>query len=278
MLRACTVVHSRSFHLAQSTSNSNSTSSWFLPEPAHSSAAANYPPVALDDGSGSGHGGNSRRHRWRGGGDSNPWGSSSTALHWWQQLLAVLTAALLPIVLTAPAQAAAATSKRSGFVSHQDENMVSSWQLDAFVDRMWDLSGPILNNMGFSGILGACTAAALKVGIEFVYSSWQATHSKRSVCSHVGCNRCILRCTASSLSAIHYLSCSCRCHCWQLLLLVYCCCSLSGVPWQHPWALAWCWSRCCPTTTSSQSTGLLYISRRAKCWTPQETGKQQQQG
>lgn len=41
--------------------------------------------------------------------------------------------------------------------------MMSSWQLDAFVDRMWDLSGPILNNMGFSGLLGACTAAALKV-------------------------------------------------------------------------------------------------------------------
>lgn len=45
----------------------------------------------------------------------------------------------------------------------QDHSMISSWQLDAFVDRMWDLSGPILNNMGFSGILGACAAAALKV-------------------------------------------------------------------------------------------------------------------
>lgn len=73
----------------------------------------------------------------------------------------LLPAALL--LLPAPAQAAAAASKRSGLVSQQDErNLMSSWQLDAFVDRMWDLSGPILNNMGFSGLLGACTAAALK--------------------------------------------------------------------------------------------------------------------
>lgn len=63
------------------------------------------------------------------------------------------------------------TNLHTSFVSihPQDEKLLnasSSWQLDAFVDRMWELSGPILNNMGFSGLLGACAAAALKVGLS----------------------------------------------------------------------------------------------------------------
>lgn len=78
----------------------------------------------------------------------------------------MLVAALAPaLLLPGAAAAAAAASKRSSLVSQQDEKqMASSWQLDAFVDRMWDLSGPIMNNMGFSGLLGAFSAAALKVG------------------------------------------------------------------------------------------------------------------
>jgi hypothetical protein len=60
--------------------------------------------------------------------------------------------------------AAAAWGSRSRLVSKQDEQrLLPGWEVDAFVDRMWDLSGPILNNMGFSGLLGAASAAALKV-------------------------------------------------------------------------------------------------------------------
>jgi len=80
-----------------------------------------------------------------------------------QQLLVVLAAAGCPAVLPAPSAAAAAVSKRSSLVSHQDDMQLSSWQIDAFVDRMWNLSGPIMTNMGTSGLFGACAAAALKV-------------------------------------------------------------------------------------------------------------------
>jgi hypothetical protein len=37
-------------------------------------------------------------------------------------------------------------------------------EFDAFIDRMWTLAGPIAQNMGWSGVAGACAAAALKVG------------------------------------------------------------------------------------------------------------------
>lgn len=131
---------------------------------AAAAAAVKHPTIDLGGGSGCGGGSNTAK-RWGGGtGGGDDLGRPSTPV--WQQLLAMLTAVLLPaaLLLPAPAQAATAASKRSGFVSQQDErNFMSSWQLDAFVDRMWDLSGPILNNMGFSGLLGACTAAALKV-------------------------------------------------------------------------------------------------------------------
>lgn len=127
-------------------------------------AAVQHPTIGLGGGSGCGGGSNTAK-RWGGeGGGGDDLGRPSRPA--WQQLLAMLTAVLLPatLLLPAPAQAATAASKRSGFVSQQDErNFMSSWQLDAFVDRMWDLSGPILNNIGFSGLLGACTAAALKV-------------------------------------------------------------------------------------------------------------------
>lgn len=125
-------------------------------DPQHTAA------VAPDSGSGSGNGSNNvtgRRYGGGGGDNSQPGGTPRSAGALLQQLLAVLAAVLLPALLPAPAAAA-----RSGFVSQRDERAaVSSWQLDAFVDRMWDLSGPIINNMGFSGLVGACTAAALKV-------------------------------------------------------------------------------------------------------------------
>lgn len=125
------------------------------------SKAQQHAEVALCSGSGSGNGGSTSARRFRGGDDNNSGPNRpSTAWAVLQQLLAVLTAVFLPALLPSPAAAAA----RSGFVSQRDEKMMaSSWQLDAFVDRMWDLSGPIINNMGFSGLVGACTAAALKV-------------------------------------------------------------------------------------------------------------------
>lgn len=138
------------------------------PHEAHTGSAAaaaeTHPTIELGGGSGCGGGSNTAKRWGVEGGDGDDLGMPSRPA--WQQLLAMLMAMILPatLLLPAPAQAATAASKRSGFVSQQDErNFMSSWQLDAFVDRMWDLSGPILNNMGFSGLLGACTAAALKV-------------------------------------------------------------------------------------------------------------------
>lgn len=71
----------------------------------------------------------------------------------------VLPLCSLQLVL---APAALAGSKQ-GLVSHKEEQALPQWEVDAFVDRMWQLSGPIVNNMGFSGLLGACAAVALKV-------------------------------------------------------------------------------------------------------------------
>jgi hypothetical protein len=64
-------------------------------------------------------------------------------------------------LLLAPA---AVAGNKQGLISHKEEKAaLPQWEVDAFVEQMWQLSGPIINNMGFSGLLGACTAAALKV-------------------------------------------------------------------------------------------------------------------
>lgn len=42
---------------------------------------------------------------------------------------------------------------------------LSSSEVDAFVDSMLAMWRPILSNMGISGVMGACSAAALKVGL-----------------------------------------------------------------------------------------------------------------
>jgi hypothetical protein len=139
-------------------------------------AAIKHDQQSPEAGSGGGSGGSSRTRPWgpgRGGdGDGDGPGQQLVCPHTTllQQLLAVLSSLLFSMLLPAPSQAAAAASKRSGLVSKHDERMESSWQLDAFVDRMWDLSSPIINNMGFSGLVGACAAAALKVRDPAVWS------------------------------------------------------------------------------------------------------------
>lgn len=74
-------------------------------------------------------------------------------------LLALMPATIMQLLHAQPAHAA---SKAKVSSQHHD-HFLSSWEIDAFVERMWELSGPILNNMGFSGLLGAAAAAALKV-------------------------------------------------------------------------------------------------------------------
>lgn len=150
----------------QSISNSRSTQQ--ITVAAVHAAAVEHDKSVPEAGSGGGSGGSSRRWPWgsSGGGDGDgdgPGHFDGPHTPLLQQLLAVLSSLLLSMLFPAPSQAAAAASKRSGLVSKQDERMESSWQLDAFVDRMWDLSSPIINNMGFSGLVGACAAAALKV-------------------------------------------------------------------------------------------------------------------
>lgn len=146
-------------------SNSRSSSTTQQVGASHATAVEHNSSVP-EAGSGGGSGGSSRTRPWGrgGGGDGDDPGHLHGPLaSLLQQLLAVLSSVLLSMLLPAPSQAAAAASKRSGLVSKQDERMESSWQLDAFVDRMCDLSSPIINNMGFSGLVGACAAAALKV-------------------------------------------------------------------------------------------------------------------
>lgn len=175
-----------------------------------------------DHSSGSGGGGN--RTPRLGGGSNGPEGDASSPktghalLQLLQQLLVVLAAVGYPAVLPAPSAAAAAAtaaaaSKRSSLVSHQDEMQLSSWQIDAFVDRMWDLSGPIMTNMGTSGLFGACAAAALKVsnlkhcpassclllGAFQSVSLWGCRGEERGKaekCTHHACTSrwCVLRC------------------------------------------------------------------------------------
>jgi hypothetical protein len=110
-------------------------------------------------GSGSNGGNNSSNLRHVGehgdGSDGNSSGSARSVL---------LAGTLLLQHLAQAGPAAAAWGSRSRLVSKQDEQrLLPGWEVDAFVDRMWDLSGPILSNMGFSGLLGAASAAALKV-------------------------------------------------------------------------------------------------------------------
>eukprot|EP00878_Enallax_costatus_P019008 GHUV01020040.1.p1 GENE.GHUV01020040.1~~GHUV01020040.1.p1 ORF type:complete len:261 (+),score=51.68 GHUV01020040.1:266-1048(+) len=83
--------------------------------------------------------------------------NSSTACLWPIQLL---FCALLPAIQLLHAPAAAAASKAK--TVKRDDVLLDSGEIDAFVERIWELSGPILHNMGFSGLLGAAAAAALK--------------------------------------------------------------------------------------------------------------------
>lgn len=117
-----------------------------------------HPQLQLDGGgaAGGGPGGNNGSRRQLTG-EADNGGSRSSSMR------LVLQALLLSAGLQLSHAAPAAAAGRSRLVSKQDERLLPDWEMDAFIDQMWDLSGPILNNMGFSGLLGAASAAALKV-------------------------------------------------------------------------------------------------------------------
>lgn len=114
------------------------------------------PHTAGGSGSNGGNNSSSRKHV----GEHDD-GSSSG---WTSSLLSrLLAGTLLLQQLVLAGSAAAAWGSRSRVEAKQEElRLLPAWEIDAFVDRMSDLSGPILNNMGFSGLLGAASAAALK--------------------------------------------------------------------------------------------------------------------
>jgi hypothetical protein len=129
----------------------------------HSSSSSSSTTVssklATTTSGGSGGGGNSSRRRagGSGGGADHP----ASSQRWGQLLAGVLAGALL--LPTAPAAASTVAANKGKGQRKKAEPALPSWELDAFVERMWDCSGPILNNMGFSGLMGMCAAAALKV-------------------------------------------------------------------------------------------------------------------
>lgn len=81
-----------------------------------------------------------------------------------QSTVQLLLTAILPTILLQLLHAPVATAaSKSKAVGKHERHKLDSDELDAFVESMCELSGPILNNMGFSGLLGAAAAAALKV-------------------------------------------------------------------------------------------------------------------
>eukprot|EP00879_Flechtneria_rotunda_P002561 GHRR01002760.1.p1 GENE.GHRR01002760.1~~GHRR01002760.1.p1 ORF type:complete len:272 (+),score=79.11 GHRR01002760.1:247-1062(+) len=110
---------------------------------------------------GGGAGGYSNNHRRLTDADDGGNSIGSDSSTWLQlQKLSLWLALLLPAVVTLALPAPAAA--RSQVATKIHDKMLPVWEIDAFVERMWDLSGPILNNMGFSGLLGTCAAAAFK--------------------------------------------------------------------------------------------------------------------
>jgi hypothetical protein len=119
------------------------------------------PSTASGSGSNGGNNSSSSRHvgEDNDGGDGNSTSGSAGSI-----LRGLLAGALLLQQQAQAGPAAAAWGSRSRLVSKQDEQrLLPGWEIDAFVDRMSELSGPIMSNMGFSGLLGAASAAALKV-------------------------------------------------------------------------------------------------------------------
>jgi hypothetical protein len=85
---------------------------------------------------------------WHGGGGSSG-GSSGSSRQAWLLGLAYMAS----LAVASPAYAL------GGKKPAKDEALIS----DAYMEQMMELAGPVLSNMGVSGVLGMCAAAALKV-------------------------------------------------------------------------------------------------------------------
>lgn len=127
---------------------------------------------SVDHADGSGGSGTTTGHERRvgddGGGDDDD-NKSNSGWHVLQILLTVVLPATLLQLLHVPAAAAASKQKT---LSRRDDHKLDSEEIGAFVESMCQLSGPILNNMGFSGLLGAAAAAALKVRCNLFPTVW----------------------------------------------------------------------------------------------------------
>lgn len=107
---------------------------------------------------------------WHGGSGSGG-GSSGSSRQAWLLGLAYMAS----LAVASPAYAL------GGKKPAKDEALIS----DAYMEQMMELAGPVLSNMGVSGVLGMCAAAALKVGLRaalFGASACGALH----VCSGGG--------------------------------------------------------------------------------------------
>jgi hypothetical protein len=204
-------------------------------EAASAAAAA---AAAADCGGNGGSGGAAQPRKRTGGGDAGDNRGNSSRPCAPLQLLLALALVLppaAPLLWPAAASASAVAASKKGKGQREVETSLPAWEVDAFVESLSELTGPLLNNMGFSGLLGAASAAALKVrGLR-------------------ACARRLLRCewqgAGAASRAAPPAAPPTRCAAPAARPAARRARSLWGARSRPRWAWAWCWCKCCRTTT-----------------------------
>ncbi|KAG1654513.1 hypothetical protein FOA52_002011 [Chlamydomonas sp. UWO 241] len=106
-------------------------------------------PALLGDGGSKGPGGNGRGSS---GGGSGSSGSSGGA-HWGRSLLGAIA---LSALSAGPALAAKKEEKKVAF------DLPDDMTIDNVTDVLWNIAGPIVTNLGFSGMIGLVCGLALR--------------------------------------------------------------------------------------------------------------------